>query len=241
MCQQRYIPLWEIEANSLSQNSSSRLPNSSTALFVNSKAMSESSEISRWGWRSFSQRRRREGHSWERWLEKTPRNLKHHLSHKFSFLVMWPQYLQEIDIAVSLCQMIQLSTPLLHFLHLHLQGLQGRPNFGCCRLLLSCDQLLHWQVMSLEGVDDAGQDAPTVVLCISRLLLFHTQLCLSRKCSHEHKQSEVTFSSPGSVWESSAVSYISFFVPGDSAWISSACSSAPPSHRNAQFCNFLYV
>lgn len=82
-CQRRHIPLWEIEVNFWSQNSFSCLPSSSTALFVNSKGRSGSSEtLPRGWWRSFSQRRFREGHSCgER--EKSQRKWRHHLSYGF--------------------------------------------------------------------------------------------------------------------------------------------------------------
>lgn len=160
---------------------------------------------------------------------------------RVKFPVMWSQYLQEMDITVSLCQLIQLMTPLPHLLHLHLQGLWGDLNLSCCCLRLSSNQLPHREVASLDGVDDAGQDALTVVLCFFHLLLFRTQLCglsvvlyHSVKCLHLtvhtiRRHFDHMFSSPESVRESSPCSSISFLVSGESAWTLSVWSSAPPS------------
>lgn len=89
---------------------------------------------------------------------------------------MLAAYLQEMDVALSLSQMVQLSIPLLHLLHLHLQALQRDANLSCRRLLLSRDPFLHRQVMFLKGVDDTDYDAFTEGFCLSRLVLFDTRV-----------------------------------------------------------------
>ena len=85
--------------------------------------------------------------------------------------LMWSQYLQKVDITVSLSQ---LRVSLLNVLHLVLQSLQGGLNLSSCLLLATSDQLPQWHVMSLEGVNYAHQDALTVILGFSRLLLLYT-------------------------------------------------------------------